>query len=52
LYKGLPFVTRTSIRPDLIAVTSVKVLGREDDVVRVRGLDAFNGSPILDLKPA
>ena len=46
------FATRAPIRPNLIGVTTVEVLGREGNVVRVRGLDAFNGTPILDLKPA
>jgi len=45
------FATRAPIRPNLIAMTSVEVLDRHANVVRVRGLDAFNGSPILDLKP-
>jgi len=45
------FATRAPIRPTLIASTTVDVLGRDRNVVRVRGLDAFNGSPILDLKP-
>lgn len=46
------FATRAPIRPNLIALTTVEVLGRDDNVVHVRGLDAFNGTPILDLKPA
>lgn len=46
------FATRAPIRPNLIALTTVEVLGREGNVVHVRGLDAFNGTPILDIKPA
>lgn len=46
------FATRAPIRPNLIALTVVDVLGRNGNVVHVHGLDAFNGSPILDLKPA
>lgn len=46
------FATRAPIRPNLIAVTVVELLGREGNIVRVRGLDAYNGSPILDLKSA
>lgn len=29
----------------------VEVLEVEDNVVTVRGLDAFDGTPVLDLKP-
>lgn len=46
------FATRAPIRPNLIAVTVVDVVRKTGNVVRVRGLDAFNGSPILDLKSA
>ncbi len=49
--RGL-FATRAPIRPNLLGMTTVEVLSREGNVVRVRGLDAFDGSPILDLKPA
>jgi tRNA (Thr-GGU) A37 N-methylase len=30
----------------------VDVLAVEGNVLRVRGLDALNGTPVLDLKPA
>ncbi|MGH2443792.1 MAG: tRNA (N6-threonylcarbamoyladenosine(37)-N6)-methyltransferase TrmO [Chloroflexota bacterium] len=46
------FSTRAPIRPNLIALTTVVVLGRDENVIQVQGLDAFNGSPIIDLKPA
>ncbi len=46
------FATRAPIRPNLIGLTTVDVVGRDGNAVHVRGLDAFNGSPILDLKPA
>ena len=39
-------------RPNPIGVTVVTLVGIEDNVLRVRGLDACNGSPILDIKPA
>jgi len=32
-------------------VTVVDLIGIEDNVLRVRGLDAINGTPVLDLKP-
>jgi tRNA-Thr(GGU) m(6)t(6)A37 methyltransferase TsaA len=39
-------------RPNSIGVTVVELLGIEGNVVTVRGLDALNGTPVLDLKPA
>jgi tRNA (Thr-GGU) A37 N-methylase len=30
----------------------VDLLAIEENVLRVRGLDALNGTPVLDLKPA
>ncbi|MBN1536500.1 MAG: tRNA (N6-threonylcarbamoyladenosine(37)-N6)-methyltransferase TrmO [Anaerolineales bacterium] len=39
-------------RPNPIGVTVVDLLGIQDNILRVRGLDAINGTPVLDLKPA
>ncbi len=49
--RGL-FATRAPIRPNLLGLTTVEALSRAGTIVRVRGLDAFDGSPVLDLKPA
>ncbi len=53
--KDLPLMgvltTRTPYRPNPIGVRAVRLLGREKNVLRVEGLDALNGSPILDIKP-
>jgi len=49
--KGV-FATRSQYRPNPIGLTGVRVLAIEGNVVRVRGLDALDGSPILDLKIA
>lgn len=46
------FALRSPNRPNPIGVTVVNLLGIEKNVLRVRGLDACNGSPVLDLKPA
>lgn len=46
------FTLRSPRRPNPIGVTVVEVLAVEDNVLRVRGLDALNGTPVLDLKPA
>ncbi|MGZ5225910.1 MAG: tRNA (N6-threonylcarbamoyladenosine(37)-N6)-methyltransferase TrmO [Burkholderiales bacterium] len=45
------FAQRTKYRPNPIAVTAVKLLGIDGNVVKVRGLDALDGTPVLDIKP-
>jgi len=45
------FTLRSPHRPNPIGVTVVDLLGIEGNVLRVRGLDAFDGTPVLDLKP-
>ena len=46
------FALRSPRRPNPIGVTAVDLVAREKNVLRVRGLDAINGTPVLDLKPA
>src|SRR3972149_3329152 len=46
------FALRSPRRPNPIGVTIVEVLAVEGYTLRVRGLDAINGTPVLDLKPA
>ena len=43
------FPTRTPYRPNPIGLTSVELLELEGNVVTVRGLDAFDGTPVLDI---
>lgn len=45
------FATRAPRRPNPIGVTVVELLRREGRVLRVRGLDMLDGTPILDIKP-
>jgi tRNA-Thr(GGU) m(6)t(6)A37 methyltransferase TsaA len=45
------FATRSPHRPNPIAMTPVRLLERRETRLRVRGLDAYEGTPILDLKP-
>ena len=45
------FAQRTKYRPNPIGITAVELLGIDGNVVRVRGLDALDGTPVLDLKP-
>lgn len=46
------FALRSPSRPNPIGVTTVDLLGIEANILRVRGLDAINGTPVLDIKPA
>jgi tRNA-Thr(GGU) m(6)t(6)A37 methyltransferase TsaA len=45
------FATRSPMRPNLIAVTLCKIASVRDDVVEVEEIDAFDGTPVLDIKP-
>ena len=45
------FATRSPQRPNPIGLTVVELMGREGPVLRVRGIDMLDGSPILDIKP-
>ena len=46
------FALRSPRRPNPIGVTEVDLLGIQGNVLVVKGLDAVDGTPILDLKPA
>jgi tRNA-Thr(GGU) m(6)t(6)A37 methyltransferase TsaA len=46
------FALRSPRRPNAIGVTVVQLVAIEDNVLMVDGLDAINGTPVLDLKPA
>jgi tRNA (adenine37-N6)-methyltransferase len=48
--KGL-FATRTPNRPNLIGQTTVHLLSCKGNILTVKGLDALDGSPVLDIKP-
>jgi tRNA-Thr(GGU) m(6)t(6)A37 methyltransferase TsaA len=43
--------TRTPYRPNPIGLTLVELLDVKGNLITVRGLDAFDGTPILDIKP-
>jgi tRNA-Thr(GGU) m(6)t(6)A37 methyltransferase TsaA len=45
------FATRTPHRPNPIGLTRVKLLKIEDNILTVQGLDAYDGTPVLDIKP-
>jgi len=45
------FTTRSADRPNPIGLHEVEVAAVETDRVLVRGLEAVDGTPVLDLKP-
>jgi formylmethanofuran dehydrogenase subunit E len=45
------FATRSPNRPNPIGFAVVDLIRREDNRLIVRGLDALDGTPVLDIKP-
>lgn len=45
------FATRSPNRPNPVALSVVDLLRRDGNVLQVRGLDALDGTPIVDIKP-
>lgn len=49
-YVGI-FACRCAQRPNRIGISTVKLMSRKDNVLRVKGLDIINDTLILDIKP-
>jgi tRNA-Thr(GGU) m(6)t(6)A37 methyltransferase TsaA len=45
------FASDAPPRPNPIGLSVVELVGREGSTLHVRGLDAFSGTPVLDIKP-
>jgi len=45
------FATRTPNRPNRIGIATVRLLERQGNILRVEGLDAIDGTPVIDIKP-
>lgn len=45
------FATRSPDRPNPVSKTTVKLLARRDNILEVKGLDAFDGTAVIDIKP-
>ena len=45
------FTTRSPHRPCSLGLTVVELLNRKKNVLIVKGLDAIEGTPLLDIKP-
>jgi tRNA-Thr(GGU) m(6)t(6)A37 methyltransferase TsaA len=45
------FASRSPDRPNPLGKTTVKLLERNKNILKVQGLDAINGTPVIDIKP-
>jgi len=45
------FATRSPVRPNLIGLSICKILSIEDNIIRIDTIDAYDGTPVIDLKP-
>ena len=45
------FATRSPSRPNPIGKATVKLLERHGNILKVKGLDAIDGTPVIDIKP-
>ena len=45
------FVTRSPNRPNPVALSVVDLLGRAGNALRVCGIDALDGTPVVDINP-
>ncbi|MFH1327911.1 MAG: tRNA (N6-threonylcarbamoyladenosine(37)-N6)-methyltransferase TrmO [Candidatus Bathyarchaeota archaeon] len=45
------FATRSPVRPNPIGLTLVELLERRGNILKVKGLDALDGTLVLDIKP-
>ena len=45
------FASRSPDRPNPIGKTTVRLIARQGNKLKVEGLDAINGTPVIDIKP-
>jgi len=45
------FATRSPHRPNPVGKATVKLLKRQGRILQVKGLDALDGTPVIDIKP-
>ncbi len=46
------FATRSPNRPNPIGISIVKLIERKGTVLRIKGIDAIDGTPLIDIKPS
>jgi tRNA-Thr(GGU) m(6)t(6)A37 methyltransferase TsaA len=53
--KALPltgvFGTRSPVRPNVIALSTCEILSIDRNIIRIDKIDAFDGTPVIDIKP-
>ena len=45
------FATRSPHRPCPLGLTVAELIARQNNILKVKGLDAIDGTPLLDIKP-
>ena len=45
------FATRTPNRPNPLGYSVVELMGKRGNILSVKGLDAIEGTPVIDIKP-
>ncbi|MFC1813236.1 TrmO family methyltransferase [Thermodesulfobacteriota bacterium] len=45
------FGTHSPMRPNLIAISFCRKLSIQDNIIFIDQIDAFDGSPLIDIKP-
>jgi len=45
------FTTRSPYRPSPLGLTVAELIDRQKNILTVKGLDALDGTPLLDIKP-
>jgi tRNA-Thr(GGU) m(6)t(6)A37 methyltransferase TsaA len=45
------FATRSPSRPNPVGQSTVRLLERRGNILKVKGLDAIDGTPVIDIKP-
>lgn len=48
--KGV-FATRHPNRPNPIGISTVRLLERKKNILKIKGMDVLDGTPLLDIKP-
>jgi|TARA_B100000959_G_scaffold53916_2_gene56064 tRNA-Thr(GGU) m(6)t(6)A37 methyltransferase TsaA len=45
------FSTRSPVRPNPVALSTVEILSIDENVLTVTAMDCINGTPLIDIKP-
>ena len=45
------FASRSPYRPNPVGKSTVRLLERQGNILKVKGLDAIDGTPVIDIKP-